>query len=38
MGPLATTDEGQALSNQFWGEVLDVLKKQNPNVEAILTG
>ncbi|KAF1939340.1 NAD(P)-binding protein [Clathrospora elynae] len=37
-GELVKSDEGKALSKQFWGEVLDVLKKQNANVEDILDG
>jgi len=37
-GELVTSDEGKALSKQFWGEVLEVLRKQNPNIESILNG
>jgi len=37
-GELVTSEEGKALSKQFWGGVLDVLRKRNPDVEAILDG
>ncbi|KAK5996026.1 Short-chain dehydrogenase/reductase phmF [Cladobotryum mycophilum] len=38
LGVLVTSDQGKKLSAQFWGELLDVFKKQNPGVERILQG
>ncbi|KAI0446923.1 short-chain dehydrogenase/reductase, partial [Xylaria telfairii] len=35
-GELVISEEGKALGAQFWNELLDVLKRQNPNIEAIL--
>ncbi|KAI1174425.1 short-chain dehydrogenase/reductase [Nemania sp. FL0916] len=37
-GELVTSQQGKALSDKCWGEVLDVLRKQNPDVETILNG
>jgi hypothetical protein len=33
-----TSEEGKKLSDKFWKETLDVLRKQNPGVEDILRG
>ncbi|KAI9751187.1 MAG: hypothetical protein M4579_006166 [Chaenotheca gracillima] len=35
-GDLVTSEEGQKIQVQAWGEILDVLRKQSPEVDAIL--
>ncbi|KAK9427695.1 short chain dehydrogenase yanD [Lipomyces doorenjongii] len=37
-GVLTTTEEGKELNSQFWKEAIEVLSKQNPKIESILTG
>ncbi|KAI9708166.1 MAG: hypothetical protein M1820_004120 [Bogoriella megaspora] len=38
LGTIVTSEEGKRLGSQFWDEVIGVLKKRNPEVEAILDG
>ncbi|KAI9668170.1 MAG: hypothetical protein M1821_000990 [Bathelium mastoideum] len=38
MGLMITTPEGKKLGQQFWSELLDVLRRRNPKVESILSG
>jgi hypothetical protein len=35
-GILVTSEEAKKLSEQFWKETMDVLRKQNPDVDTLL--
>jgi hypothetical protein len=35
-GALVTSEESTKLSNQFWKEMLDELRRQNPNIDVFL--
>jgi hypothetical protein len=38
LGTNVTSNEGKNLCEKFWGELLQVLKKQNPQAEEVLSG